>query len=186
MSLTRLVASCSRLALLAVLALPLALAAPAPARAEAGTVADSDDTPTPYEQGKIRVGLSGGGFGSRNGVDFSIQGSFGVFVVDNLELGADLAVFFGDDIPLITQLGPTARYIFPVSEWVHPYVGAFYYHWFIGDGLADVDSLGGRAGILVRSSAVFVTIGIAVEQTVSRCDEDCLDWYPEFGVSFVL
>lgn len=173
-----------RLLRLALLALGLSLVAlgPRAARAQDGDVVERT---TPYEQGKIRVGLGGGAYGSRSGVDFSLQASFGVFVVDNLELGADLSIFFSDELPLITQLGPTVRYIFPISDVVHPYLGAFYYHWFIGDGVRDIDTLGARAGVLIRSDIVFVTIGLAIEQTVSRCDRDCLDWYPEFGVAFI-
>jgi len=167
------------------LALGLLLAAPALAPPPAAAAAEGPArASTPYSQGKMRVGLGGGGFGRSGNVSFYAAGSFGVFVVDNLELGADLGLFFGSG-PFTMQLGPTLRYIIPAHEAIHPYFGAFYYHWFIGDGLPDVDTVGGRLGALIRTSHLYFGIGLVYEHIVSACARDCGSFYPEFGVSFL-
>lgn len=158
-------------------------AAPAPPREH---IADAPrERPGPYPQGKIRLGLGGGllSFGSSNNFGFAL--SFGVFVIDNVEVGADGAVQFGDE-PFAAYLGPTARVLFPFNEAVHPYVGGFYRHWFLTEGLDDFDTLGARAGVVVRTGRVFFGIGLVYEVVVSECDGDCSDLYPELGISFIL
>lgn len=141
--------------------------------------------PTPYDQGRVRVGLSGGGVGRSGQVDIYVSAAFGYFVVDNLELGADLTLWFGDT-PFTAQLGPTLRYIIPLDGPVKPYLGAFYRHWFVSGPDPDADTLGGRAGVIIHSSSVFFSIGAAYEAVISACDAGCSSFYPEFGISFFL
>lgn len=139
---------------------------------------------TPFPQGKIRLGIGGGLFASRNATDFGFELSLGVFVIDNLEVGVDTAFQFGDS-PFAAYLGPTVRYVFPVNAYVAPYVGTFYRHWFLPDTIfEDFDTLGARLGLLVRSGGAYLYIGIVYEAVVSECSGDCGDFYPEFGASF--
>ncbi|TNF26727.1 MAG: hypothetical protein EP329_20800 [Deltaproteobacteria bacterium] len=156
------------------LALLVALAAPAAAAPDAN----------PFAQGRSRVGISGGGVGSAGHYDFYIAGSFGYFLVDNLELGGDLALWFGDT-PFYAQLGPAVRYIVPLDADVKPYLGAFYRHWFMTGDAADADTVGARLGLLIQSRSFWLTLGAAYEAVVSECSGDCDDFYPEFGLSFV-
>ena len=70
-----------------------------------------------------------------------------------------------------------------------PYVGAFYNHWFIGDGIADVDSVGGRVGLVYVSGQFVLGLGVVYEKLVSKCDSsvmDCSSVYPDFTLSLAL
>ncbi len=138
----------------------------------------------PYAQGKVRVGVGGGLLSRGSEWNFGLSLSFGYFVVDNVELGADSAIQFGDD-PFAAMLGPTARVLFPINEAVHPYLGAFYRHWFLTGGLDDFDTVGARAGIVVRTGVTYFGIGLVYEAIVSECEGDCAELYPELGVSVV-
>jgi len=141
--------------------------------------------PGPFDQGRTRIGLAGGAIrGSSGDLDFYIAGGFGYYVVDNLEVGADLAFWFGDT-PFYAQLGPTARYVVPLDAPVKPYLGVFYRHWFVSGPDPDADTLGARLGILIQSRSVWLTLGLAYEAIVSECSGDCDDFYPELGLSFV-
>ena len=162
-----------------------------------GGVAHADDEtlevppprePTPFDQGKMNLSIFGGStsnFGERY---FAIGGGFGYFVLDGLELGVAAVHQFGDG-PSISQVQPRVRYVvqplvgkFPLI----PYVGAFYNHWFIGDGFDDVDAVGGRVGLIYISGRLLLGLGVAVERTVSPCTEDCTDVYPDFSLSLSL
>jgi len=141
-----------------------------------------NEPPGPFAQGKIRLGIGGGLLSSRDAVDFGLEVGFGYFILDNIELGIDGAFQFGDS-PFAAYLGPTARILFPINEVVAPYVGGFYRHWFLTDGLLDFDTLGARAGLSIRTGGAFFTIGLVYEAIVSACDGECADLYPELGVS---
>ncbi len=160
---------------------------PIPYEGEGGSQRGPDqvkrERTTPFPQGKVRVGIGGGLFSGRDRTDFGFEISIGVFVIDNLELGVDTAFQFGDS-PFAAYLGPTARYVFPVNSYVAPYIGGFYRHWFLSEGFEDFDSLGARLGLLVRSGAAYLYLGIVYEAVVSECDGDCDEFYPEFGVSY--
>ncbi len=160
----------------------------------ASTVAHADDAvvatepkpPTPFDRGKMNLSAAGGttsNFGERY---FAIGAGFGYFVLDGLELELAAVHQFGDG-PSISKVSPAVRYV--VQPLVGrspliPYVGVFYNHWFIGDGYADVDAIGGRAGLLYISGRVLLGLGIAAERTVSECiDNDCWTVYPDFTIS---
>lgn len=138
----------------------------------------------PYAQGKVRLGLGGGLISSNRAWNFGLALSFGYFVTDNVELGADGAFQFGDD-PFAAYLGPTFRVLFPIDPAVHPYLGAFYRHWFLTEGQPDQDTVGARAGIVVRTGSTFFTIGGVYEAVISECDGDCSTFYPELGLSLI-
>jgi len=138
---------------------------------------------SPYAQGKSRIGLGGGLFGStvdRWNLAIAIQ--YGYFVADNIEVGVDGAVQFGRD-PFAAQLGPTFRVLFPVSPVVHPFVGVFYRHWFLTGGFDDQDTIGARMGIIIREGITFFGLGVVYEHIVSACEVDCGSFYPELGFS---
>jgi len=78
---------------------------------------------SPYAQGRSRIGLGGGLFGSTvDRWNLSIAIQYGYFVADNVEVGVDGAVQFGRD-PFAAQLGPTFRDLFTVFA-----IGAVYEH----------------------------------------------------------
>ncbi|MBA3503738.1 MAG: hypothetical protein M4D80_31120 [Myxococcota bacterium] len=141
--------------------------------------------PTPFDQGKMNLSIGGGSTSNFDRRYFAIGGGFGYFVLDGLELGIAAVHQFGDG-PSISQIQPRVRYVvqplvgrFPLI----PYVGAFYNHWFIGDGYTDVDGIGGRVGLIYLSGRLLLGLGVAVERTVSECAEDCTAVYPDFSIS---
>ncbi len=140
------------------------------------------ERPGPFPQGKVRLGLGGGLFSSSNSVDFGLSAGFGYFIFDNIEIGFDGAFQFGDSA-FAAFLGPTARVLFPLNEAVALYVGGFYRHWFLTEGLEDFDTLGARGGIVVRTGGAYFSIGMVYEAIVSACDGECSDLYPELGIS---
>lgn len=144
--------------------------------------------PTPFDQGKMNLSIFGGTTSNFDRRYFAIGGGFGYFVLDGLELGLAAVHQFGDG-PSISQVQPRVRYVVqPLvgRSPVIPYVGAFYNHWFIGDGFPDVDAVGGRAGLIYISGRLLLGLGVAVERTVSECVEDCWAVYPDFSISLSL
>lgn len=145
--------------------------------------------PTPFDAGRTRVSIGGGsagGFGNRYVV---IGAGVGYYVVRGLELGLDTALWLGGD-PFIADVSPQARYVLHMVPTIKPYVGGFYRHRFVGDGLDDLDSAGGRAGAFyVTGGGSFIGGGVVYEQILS-CDaatearyETCSDVYPELVLS---
>ena len=147
---------------------------------------------TPFDRG--RVGLSLGGGSQSNGVshDFVVGGGVGYFVLDGAELGLSALHQFGDG-PSVSKVAPSLRYIAqPLVGWspIIPYVGVFYNHWFISDDLADVDTIGTRAGALYVSGSIILGLGVVYERIVSACASsptmDCSSVYPDFTISLAL
>lgn len=137
--------------------------------------------PTPFDEGKVSVSLAGGLSGEQG----RIGGGVGYFVIKGLELSVDGSYIFGGETTNIGIVGPSARYIVWQVPQVHPYVGAFYRHWFIGNDLADRDSVGGRAGVVYFQAPFYVSGGVVYERFVG-CVSGCSDIYPElvFAISF--
>jgi len=162
-----------------VTALTLAIANPGP------PWAGEPDYNTPWRQGRSRLSLGAGLAGFTGSADFYFGLSYGYFIVDNLELGVDSLLTFGDQ-PFTARVGPSLLYVFPVEAPVQPYAGGFYRHWFIADDLvADLDTLGWRAGLVLRSGGTFLLLGVAME-SILDCDDDCTSFYPELGFSLSL
>ena len=155
--------------------------------ASAGSLLEEEEKqsqPTPWDRGRIGIGVGLGtqsAFGERY---FVVGGSVGYYVLPGLELALRGANWFGGGIG-IARVSPGVRYValdFPAP--LKPYVGAFYNHWFIGDTIDDIDSVGGRAGIVFHhGSGVIVGGGVAVEFIISECDE-CTDVYPDIIIGF--
>lgn len=141
---------------------------------------DRERPPTPYDQGSIRGAITGGTSGSY----VVLGGGIGYFVVDGLEVGVDMDVWFAND-PTITKLSPSLRYFFWMVPVINPYITGFYRHWFVSDA-PDLDSVGGSAGIAYVSGGRFFAGGGVVYERLLSCERDCDDIYPEFfvGASF--
>jgi hypothetical protein len=169
---------------LATLAVCLAFAAPAAADDEV-TQVQPPPRPTPFDRG--RFGLSAGAssqtlLGSHY---FEIGAGVAYYVLDGLSIGLSGFHEFGSG-PSISQLAPELRYVAQplVYKWpVVPYVGVFYKHLFVGSDIADVDSIGARAGLMFVSGKLVLGLGVAVESTVSACTDDCVYAYPDVIVS---
>ncbi len=137
---------------------------------------------SPYIEGRTRFGVGGDSDYKDGRWNMALAFSLGHFVADNFEVGGELALQFGDS-PFAAQLGPSLRYFMPVSEVVHTYIGTFYRHWFLTAGVDDLDTLGGRLGLIWRQGATFLGFGVAIEHIISACEDDCTSVYPEVGMS---
>lgn len=138
--------------------------------------------PTPYDQGKVSLSL-GGGFTGSGG---ELGGGIGYFVVKGLELSVNGAVLIQSDTT-IGVVGPAARYIVWQVPTVHPYIGTFYRHWFVGGGQDDLDSAGGRLGIITSQDPFYVSAGVVYERFLfCEAGSACSTIAPElsFGISF--
>ena len=143
---------------------------------------------TPFDRGKLSLSIGGGSQTALDHRYFAIGGAVGYFVLDGVEVGLGALHAFGDG-PSISKLTPMLEYVAqPLvgRSPVIPYVGAFYNHWFIGSGLADVDTLGGRGGLLYVSGQLVLGLGVAYERVVSQCVTDCSSVYPDFTISLAL
>jgi hypothetical protein len=140
----------------------------------------------PFEQGKVRISLSGGMVSTYGDSYFVLGGGAGYFVLDGLELGLDGEYWFAGD-PSVGKLSPRVQYfIYQLSPFV-PYVGAFYKHWFVGGNYDDVDTIGGRLGAVFSiGGALYLGAGVVHEQIMSSCQTDCTDTYPELLISISL
>lgn len=174
-----------------ILCLVLASAAPAAADPVDGTGEPASAAPplrTPFDRG--RFGVTGYG-GSQSSLDhryFVIGAGVGYYVLDGVELGLAAAHWFGSG-PSISEVAPSVRYVVQplVGTWpLIPYVGAFYNHVFVGDALADQDTVGTRGGLLYVSGQLVLGLGIAYERVVSACTTDCSLVYPDLTISLAL
>jgi hypothetical protein len=141
--------------------------------------------PTPFDRGKIGVSVGGGSSSVFGHTYYSLGGGIGYFVLDGVELGLSGLAQFGAD-PSIEKLSPSLRYVVKplVGKWpVIPYVGGFYTHWFVGDPIPDVDTVGGRVGGLFISGQVVLGLGVAYERIISTCTMDCDLVYPDLTIS---
>jgi hypothetical protein len=148
--------------------------------------AHAEGPPTPFDQGQVSVHLAIAAQTAFDERRFGLGVGVGYFVLDGLEVGAFGLHMFGNG-PSLDEVSPSIRYTAQplVGSWpVIPYVGAFYNHWFVGDGLSDVDAVGGRAGLLHLRGRLIVGLGIAYEHTVSTCTSSCDTVYPDVTVGF--
>jgi len=152
--------------------------------------ADPDpDAPraTPFDRGRVGFTVIAGEQSAFGYNHFTLGAGVGYYVLDGLELGVSAIHEFGGG-PSIDEVSPSLRYVAQplFGRWpVLPYGGVFYNHWFIGDGIGDVDAIGGRAGLIHLRGRLIVGLGVAVEHTLSTCTE-CNFVYPDvtFGFSF--
>lgn len=166
------------------LAASVAIIALGPARAAS---ADDDARGTPFDQGRVGVMLTVSEQSSFGYNHVALGAGAGYFVLDGLELSAFALHEFGSG-PSIDEVSPAIRYVAQplVGRWpVIPYGAVFYNHWFLGDGLSDLDAIGARAGLLTLRGRLLVGLGVAVEHVVSTCT-DCNFVYPDvtFGFTF--
>jgi hypothetical protein len=155
-------------------ATPKAAAAPAPAKRDA------------FSSGTKRLSVVVG-----NGYAFDksyvlIGVGAGYFIANGLDLGLDFEYWTGAS-PSITKVSPRLDYVFNMGGALRPYAGVFYRRTMI-EGLDDLDSIGGRAGLyLMSGKGVYVGAGVVYEEYLS-CDtaiySSCNSTYPEIVVAF--
>ncbi len=148
-------------------------------------MASSASAQSLFDQGRFNVGVQVGAVSSFNHTYFLLGANVGYYVLHGLQLGASFDTWLGNS-PNVTRLSPELRYVLDVIDVVKPYLGGFYRHWFISDGIPNYDSAGGRGGLIfVQGSNAFISAGAAYERIFSGCDVDCSYWYPEIGIALV-
>ncbi len=169
---------------------PAEAGAPAVAQAEAGAPAPVA-APAPAKRDAFSSGTKrlsvvvGNGYAFDNSYLLIGVGA-GYFIANGLDLGLDFEYWTGAS-PSITKVSPRLDYVFNAGSSLRPYAGVFYRRTMI-EGLNDLDSIGGRAGLYFMSGkSVYVGAGLVYESYLS-CDtatySSCSDTYPEIVVAF--
>lgn len=115
---------------------------------------------------------------------FGLSGSY--YMANGLSIGLAAESWSGGE-PGILKVTPTISYVFYQAGNIKPYIGAFYRRTYI-DNLPDLDSAGGRAGIMMSSGRnAYLGVG-AVYESYLDCEEtvyrSCDDIYPEVSLTF--
>jgi hypothetical protein len=139
-----------------------------------------------FSKGRRRVSGTVG-WSHTLGNDYMLVGvGVGYFIANGLDAGVDFeGWFFGD--PTVYKLSPRIDYVMWRSPRIKPYAGAFYRWNFIGGGLDDLSSLGGRAGVFYKGVRGGMAGGGVVYERYLNCDESiyhsCNVYYPEVFVA---
>ena len=142
-----------------------------------------------FSQGRVH-GIVTAGWGSAFDNDYLILGAgVSYFLVDGLSVGINLEAWRGAT-PTLTKLTPSVQYVFYQVRSIKPYVGAFYRRTYISgnNGEGDLDSYGGRAGVLLQlGRAAYLGLG-GVYEKYKDCREStyrsCDSTYPEVTLTF--
>jgi hypothetical protein len=81
--------------------------------------------------------------------------------------------------PTVWTLRPGVTWFLPVKL-LHPYVGAYYTHWFVGGDRPDQDGVGARFGF---SLGRIISLGVTYDRALG-CSEDCDFWTPQISAGF--
>jgi hypothetical protein len=139
-----------------------------------------------FGQGRVH-GIVTAGWGSAFDNDYLILGAgVSYFLLDGLSIGINLEAWRGAD-PTLTKLTPSVQYVFYQVRTIKPYVGAFYRRTYI-NGETDLDSYGGRAGVLLQlGRSAYLGLG-GVYEKYKDCREStrrsCDSTYPEATLTF--
>jgi len=107
------------------------------------------------------------------------------FIVNGLDAGLDFEYWTGAT-PGISKVSPRVDYVFNTGGALRPYTGVFYRRTMI-DGLPDLNSVGGRAGLFFMTGRnVYIGAGLVYESYMS-CNtttySSCSSTYPEFVIA---
>jgi hypothetical protein len=132
----------------------------------------------------LRLGASAGVGRAYDQTYYQLGGRLGYDVGFGITPEIGLS-YWGGATPSFWQVSPGLTWYLPLPL-LRPYLGGFYAHEFVSDGLPDQDGIGVRGGIgLLGAGPLSVNIGVAYERRLS-CPADCDTWWPEAsaGVSF--
>ena len=139
-----------------------------------------------FRKGSTQAVISGGTGYAFKETYFVLGLGANYYVVDGLNVGLALEWWSGSS-PGIYKLTPSVQYVFHQVPTVKPYVGVFYRRTYV-DGLADINSVGGRAGAYLQAGRnTYIGGGVVYERYVS-CNESvyrsCSSTYPELSITF--
>jgi len=138
-----------------------------------------------FRQGSTQVVVSGGTGYAFNETYFVLGLGANYYVVDGLNVGLAVEWWSGSS-PGVYKLTPSVQHVFHQMQTLKPYVGVFYRRTYV-DGLADINSVGGRAGAYLQAGRnTYIGGGVVYERYVS-CNESvyrsCSDTYPELSIT---
>ena len=143
--------------------------------------------PGPFAQGRTHF-VASGGVGTAYRQSYLVLGvGLSYYLADGLSAGASLEAWSASN-PGMYKVTPELRYVFYQTP-LKPYVGAFYRRTYI-DGLPDINSAGGRAGVLFTASRnAYVGVGLVYESYIdcrASVYRECSSTYPEmsFTIAF--
>ena len=141
-----------------------------------------------FSKGRTSVAITGGTGYAFNESYLVLGVGVGYYVLDGLNLGLSVESWSGSN-PKLYKVTPSVQYVFHQIPKLNPYVGAFYRRTYV-DGMSDINSVGGRAGVyLAAGRSAYIGLG-AVYESYLDCNSalyrSCSDTYPEltFMISF--
>ena len=142
----------------------------------------------PFDRGRAHVSLVVGAGTAFNQSYTIVGGGLDYFVLDGLQLGVDAQAWLGGDRS-IYKVSPQARFVLDTGTSLQPYVGAFYRRTYI-ENLDDLESVGGRAGVYLRTDRHYSLSAGVVFENYLDCDDNvfnnCSETYPELVFSFAI
>jgi hypothetical protein len=145
---------------------------PAPAPAAAQAPAKQEPRGRLYTWGGVGTTFAyGETYGSASfGVGYLMKAG----ITPNLE-----ATYAFGASPTMWALRPGVTWFTPIPV-LHPYVGAYYTHWFVSGSLPDTNGIGARAGI---SLGRVLSLGVTYDHALD-CSKNCDTWSPQIGAGF--
>lgn len=139
-----------------------------------------------FAKGRTHIAIHGGTGYAFDDEYFVIGVSGAYYLANGLSVGLAVESWGGGE-PGILKVTPSLQYVFAQADAVKPYFGVFYRRAYI-ENLPDLDSAGGRVGIMLASGRnAYMGLG-AVYETYLDCDETvyrrCDEVYPELSLTF--
>jgi hypothetical protein len=162
------------------------LAIAAVAAFASGSPASAAEVAGVFSKGRTSLAITGGTGYAFNESYLVLGVGVGYYVLDGLNLGLSVESWSGSN-PGLYKVTPSVQYVFHQIPKVNPYIGVFYRRTYV-DGLPDINSVGGRAGVyLAAGRSAYIGLG-AVYESYNDCNKaiysSCSETYPE--VSFMI
>jgi hypothetical protein len=115
-----------------------------------------------FSKGRTHLAVTAGSGSAFDDTYFILGVGVSYYLIDGLNVGLSYENWSGGD-PGMYKITPSVQYVFHQPQAVKPYVGAFYRRTSI-DGLADLDSYGGRAGVYLSAGRnLYIGAGLVYE-----------------------
>jgi hypothetical protein len=151
-------------------------------------LAGAADVAGVFGQGRTHVVAAAGNGHAFNDSYLVLGVGVSYYVIDGLNLGLNVESWTGGD-PGMRKITPSAQYVFYQVPRIKPYLGVFYRRSYV-DGLADINSAGGRAGAYFQAGRNAYIGAAMVYESYLDCKSSvyrsCSSTYPEvsFTVAF--
>jgi hypothetical protein len=106
-----------------------------------------------FSQGRTHLVVTAGSGSAFDETYFVLGLGVSYYLINGLSVGLNYESWSGGD-PTMYKITPSVQYVFHQMQAVKPYVGAFYRRTSV-DGLPDLDSWGGRAGVYLSAGRNF-------------------------------